>query len=128
MKRSEGELLKLIAFCEERLWLLDKAFLASDLKRNETIRHNIDCARQMASLCIEHLAARDTKTANIFADITLMRTNFASKIFEAERVEDLLGEADFLELSENWEKDAASALGAMERAVAILEAELQSQK
>lgn len=126
MNRSEGELTQLIAYCEQQLWLLEKELRDFQANKNPIIKHNIECAKQTAALSLENLADGNAVKADIFADITLLRTKFAAKIFEAERMEALLGEAEFLELTEDWQGLAGNSLKAMEQAINRLSEQLQS--
>jgi hypothetical protein len=105
--RSEVELLRILADCEQRLLAIEKETEELGLSLAPTIKHNIECSRQTLEHCLEKMAVKDTRQSEIFADLTLLRSNFAVGAFEAERTEALVGEADFLSLSADW-KDAAS--------------------
>ena len=85
--------------------------------RNDTIQHNIELANQTIIHAMEKMAEDGAEKARLLAEIALLRAEFASRAFELERTELLLGEADYLDLNPQWRKQAESALSNIELAI-----------
>ncbi len=128
MKRSETDILRALADCEQRLAQIEKENKELGLPLAKTIKHNVECSRQTIQLCLEKMADKDFAQAEVLADITWLRTNFAVQSFEAERTEALVGEAEFLSLSNDWNVIADEALREIALAVETLAIVNQSTK
>jgi hypothetical protein len=118
---TDGEILQLIADCENKLWRLEKEMAGFNARRNPIIEHHIQCAKQIASNCLGLLADSDWQMATLYIEIAILRTDFAAGAFEAERTETLLGESDYLELDVDWRRECTSAIAKMEEALTALQ-------
>ncbi|MBS1990421.1 MAG: hypothetical protein JSS83_07880 [Cyanobacteria bacterium SZAS LIN-3] len=116
MKR-ESELIEVIVACERMLADLNRDLGLQETRTNPTIAHNVDFAGKAVAQSIERLAEKDLKRAWAFIDVGLLRLRFAREAFEAERIEALLGEADFLELCPQWQKEAREKIDELRQAI-----------
>lgn len=114
MTRSEADLLSIISNCERRLSKLEVDLKKAPARKNKVIYHNVECARQTAYLSLDAFASGQFQQSETYADIALLRTNFACKAFQTEQVESMLGESDYLEFSEDWLFMANAALNELE--------------
>ncbi len=77
---------------------------------------------------VEKLAEGDLVQARTLIEIGILRAGFASRAFEAERIEALLGEADFLELYPQWQKEVLEILADLRISIDALSHTLASAK
>lgn len=127
MARSESDFIALIAEIYTKLGELEDAvkIAATEIhgdSRSSTVEDNISLAKQSITVAIEHKASGTGRAADIYADLAYLRCKYAKGIFEAEQVEALLGEGDFLQMTRNWQAEAARGLQKLQQAVANLEA------
>lgn len=115
MKRAESKIIDLLAECEQALLSLEREIKSVDAKANETIEQNITYAKQSVTACLEEMADKNFDNARVLANVAMLRTRFAKRAFEAESIELLIGEADFLPLNQNWLEEAEGALYKMEQ-------------
>jgi len=94
---------------------LERDIKSVDAKANETIEQNITYAKQSVTACLEEMADKNFDNARVLANVAVLRTRFAKRAFEAESIELLIGEADFLPLNQNWLEEAEGALCKMEQ-------------
>jgi hypothetical protein len=121
VNKAESEIIDVVVKCEQTILLLEQNIQQFSARKNDTIKHNVEFARQSVIHCLEKTAARELDQARILADIAVLRADFASQTFEAERIESLLGEADFLELCPQWQKEAEEWLSEMQYAIEIMQ-------
>jgi hypothetical protein len=128
VNKPEAEVIAILAKCEQILVLLHRNIRESGVRKNEIIEHNREVAHQSVIHCLEKIAAGESDKARVLCEIALLRAGFASKAFDAERTESLLGEADFLELSPQWRKQAEESLRNMEHAIDEMQNALNGQR
>jgi len=117
----ENNLIELLADCQKSLLLLRKNMAAGGIRKNESVEHNVEFTQQTIVHSLERLASGDIKRAQALANIAVLRCDYAGKIFEAERIETLLGESDFLDLYPRWQRQAEEAFVKMETAINQIE-------
>jgi hypothetical protein len=88
-----------LANLELRLANIDKNHEAATYHRNEIVEKCSEAAREDLRRGITRLAAGDIETAECIAEVAALRIDFSQRLLEAEAVEYLLGEGDFLDLS-----------------------------
>jgi hypothetical protein len=89
-----------IANVEMLLAKLRQDFEAANYHRNAVVEDCLQKAKSDLSYALSDLLYDDFDSALRIADVVAIRISFAKQLLEADSVEHLLGESDYLELSD----------------------------
>jgi hypothetical protein len=120
-----------LATVELALSKLDAEFEQTTYRKNPLVSDCIKKARQELEAAFERLFDDEFQTAFDLAGIAWLHTDFGRQIIDAEAIEHLLGESDYLELTEigiPWENKAKQHVAFLEQELQRLRAEINASR
>lgn len=125
---SKNQVKTRLATVELALAKLTEDFKATTYRQNELIADCIKNANQELQNALERLFNGDLQDSFDLAGVAWLYSDFGQQILEAEAIEHMLGESDYIELSEisiPWEGKAADLLYQLEQKIHLLRAEIE---
>jgi len=112
-----------LATVELALSKLDSDYQETNYRHNQLVAACIKSAREELDEAFEQLYADNLQPAFSLAGISWLHTDFGRQLIDAEAIEHLLGESNYLELSEihiPWENKAKQLLAFLEEEITTL--------
>lgn len=125
---SKNQVKERLATVELALAQLTDKFNSTTYRQNELISSCIENARNELQSALDSLFDGKTRESFDRAGTAWLYADFGRQILEAEAVEHILGESDYLELSEislPWEDTAADLLYQLEQKILLLRADIK---
>lgn len=100
---------------------------AATYRQNKLVKDAIDNARKELETAYEHLFEEKLQEAYGLCGVSWLRINFGQQMFDADAIEHLLGESDYLELTEfkvPWESKVKQYFGLLEAELFNLRTEI----
>lgn len=125
---SKAQVKTRLATVELALAKLTEDFKATSYRQNELIADCIKNANNELQDALESLFNGNLKDSFDLAGMAWLYADFGQQILEAEAIEHMLGESDYIELSEisiPWEGKAADLLYQLEQKIHFLRADIE---
>lgn len=117
-----------LATVELALSKLDTDYQEATYRQNPLVANCIKSAREELESAFESLFNENLQTAFDLAAIAWLHTDFGRQVIDAEVIEHILGESDYLELSEigiPWENKAKHHFSVLEQELQRIRAEVK---
>ncbi len=127
-KPNQNQVKVRLATVELALAQLTENFKATTYRQNELIADCIKKANDELKAALDSLFAGNTEESFDLAGMAWLYADFGRQILDAEAIEHILGESDYIELSEisiPWEAKAADLLYELEQDVLLLRADIE---
>ena len=98
-------------------------------RQNELVDECVDCAEDECKQALKSLVREDVKRAAQHLSIAYLYQNFGRQLLDAEAVEHILGESDYLELTStehSWQALVEREFGWLEQKLLVLRAEIKN--
>lgn len=125
---SKNQVKERLTTVELALAQLTEKFNSTTYRQNDLIASCIENARNELQTALDNLFNGKTQEGFDRAGTAWLYADFGRQILEAEAVEHILGESDYLELSEislPWEETAANLLYQLEQQIHLLRADIE---
>lgn len=125
---SKNQVKTRLATVDLALAKLTEDFKATTYRQNELIADCIRNANNELQAALDCLFNGNTEESFDLAGMAWLYADFGQQILEAEAIEHILGESDYIELSEisiPWEGKAADLLCQLEQKIQLLRADIE---
>lgn len=116
---------------EQFLAKLREDFEAATYRRNETIEAYLEKASEELESGFRALSRENVRKAHKSLRICWIEANYARQLFDAETVEHVLGEGEYLELSEaqgDWRSHVANEFNFLEQELRALRVDIKRRE
>ncbi|HEY9684023.1 MAG TPA: hypothetical protein V6C86_20745 [Oculatellaceae cyanobacterium] len=110
---------------------LDADYEQTTYRKSAVVLDCIKNAREELELAFEHMFEEELQKAFDLAGIAWLHTDFGRQIIDAEAIEHILGESDYLELSDiqvTWDNRAKQHFAFLEQELDRIKSEVQPKQ